>query len=279
MEMTDSGLDLDAILEQAFAAAKLGREILLDYFGHLTQVSEKEQAGLVSEADVKSEEAIINCILSRFPQHQIMGEEQSFKTSHQGPVLQNNKTPVWIIDPLDGTTNYVHGFHVFCISIGVQVNNEVVVGLVDVPKLDQTFYAIKGRGAFAKEGKGERQLSVSQCETLRNSLLATGFFGSNEVALVEQMDLFSTLIRQTRGIRRAGAAAYDLCMVADGVFDGFWEKNLNPWDTAAGSLLVTEAGGKVSSYNGEPFDVEMDSILAVNSKLQEQMIQVIGKPI
>ncbi|MCB0365522.1 MAG: inositol monophosphatase [Bdellovibrionaceae bacterium] len=274
--MTDSGLDLDSALAQALSAAQIGREILLDYFGHLTQVEEKEQAGLVSEADLKSEEAIIKCLLEKFPQHQIMGEEQSFKSSHQGPVLENNKTPIWIIDPLDGTTNYVHGFHVFCISIGLQVNGELVVGVIDVPKLEQTFYAVKGKGAFVKEQEGQRKLSVSRRTQLKDSLLATGFIGMSNQAFEEQLKAFSALLKMTRGVRRPGAAAYDLCQVADGVYDGFWERNLNPWDTAAGALLVKEAGGLVTNYWGESFAVEMDSILAVNPHIQQPMIQVLG---
>lgn len=279
MEPTRSRLDLDVALEQALTAAEIGQEILLDYFGHLTQVCEKQQAGLVSEADVKSEEAIVQCLLSKFPQHEIIGEEQSFQLSHQGPVLQNNQTPVWIVDPLDGTTNYVHGFHIFCISIGLCVNNQVVLGVVDVPKLDQTFYAVKGKGAFVREVKGERPLSVSKCEKLHDALLGTGFFGGKKGALLHQMKVFTSLIQQTRGIRRPGSAAYDLCMVADGVYDGFWEMNLNPWDTAGGSILVSEAGGLVSNYAGDLYHVEMDSILAVSPNLQEPMIREIAKAI
>ena len=274
--MMDSGLDLDSALAQALSAAQIGREILLDYFGHLTQVEEKEQAGLVSEADLKSEEAIIKCLLEKFPQHEIMGEEQSFKSSHQGPVLENNQTPIWIIDPLDGTTNYVHGFHIFCISIGLQVNGEVVVGVIDVPKLDQTYYAVKGRGAFVREVGGVRNLSVSRRDQLKQALLATGFIGMSNHAFEEQLRAFSALLKMSRGVRRPGAAAYDLCQVAEGVFDGFWERNLNPWDTAAGSLLVKEAGGKVSDYWGNPFSVEMNSILAVNPHLQQAMIEVLS---
>ena len=277
MRLTDSGLDLEAALAQAFAAAKVSRKILLDYFGHLTQVSKKDQTSLVSEADIKSEEAIIQCLLSKFPQHQIVGEEQSFQSSHQRPVLKNNQTPVWIIDPLDGTTNYVHGLHIFCTSIGLHVNNEVVLGVVDVPKLDQIFYAVKDKGAFVREAQGERSLSVSNCERPYDALLGTGFFCGKKEALLQQTRVFVSFLQQTRGIRQPGSAAYDLCMVAEGIYDGFWEKNLCPWDTAGGSILVREAGGVVSNYAGDPYHVEMDSILATNPHLQESMIREIAK--
>ncbi|MCC7403922.1 MAG: inositol monophosphatase [Bdellovibrionales bacterium] len=276
MKTTDSGLDLDSALQQALLAAGQARKVLLDYFGHLTQVTEKHLAGLVSEADVKSEEVIAQILLQKFPQHQFLGEEQSFKSSHQGPVLENNSTPIWIIDPLDGTNNYVHGFHVFCISIGLQVNNELVVAVIDVPKLEQTYFAVKGGGAFVREKGGDRRLSVSARTKLKSAMLATGFYGAENLAFDEQLTAFALLLKKTRGIRRAGAAAYDLCLVAEGIFDGFWERNLNPWDTAAGTLLVREAGGVVTDYWGAQFNVKMDSILAVNPALHGELVQVLS---
>lgn len=276
MKSRKMDLDLSIALEQGFSAVKQGRKILLDYFGHLTRVTEKYQAGLVSEADVASEKAIVNSLLSYFPHHKIVGEEQSSDNMNQSPGVIESEIPTWIIDPLDGTTNYVFGFHVFCISVGLQFRGEMLVGIVDMPKLDQTYYATKGGGAFVREKGKDRKLSVSQRKSLSESLLATGFSPYDEDVLIEQMQIFSKLIRETRGIRRAGAAAYDLCQVAEGIFDGFWEKNLSPWDTAAGLLLVREAGGIVTNYAGQPYSVQMNSILASNPNIHSAMTSTLS---
>ncbi len=270
--------DKDKALEQVFKASNEGRKILMDYFGHLRQVKEKHQAGLVSEADVQSEKAIVSSLLSQFPHHNIIGEEQTFVSDlHQGPVKIAPEVPTWIIDPLDGTTNYVHGFHIFCISIGLQYQNQMVVGLVDVPVLNQTYFAVRGRGAFVKDGNSgkERKLQVSSRSTLEEALLATGFSSYDEKVLNDQLSVFSQLVRQVRGVRRGGSSAYDLCQVAEGIFDGYWEKNLSPWDTAAGLLLVEEAGGKVTNYSGDPFAVQMKSILASSSLLHSSLEAVL----
>lgn len=272
----DMDIDLKNALEQGFSAVKQGRKILLDYFGHLTQVTEKYKAGLVSEADVASEKAIVNSLLGYFPHHKIIGEEQCADKINQSPVVIQSEFPTWIIDPLDGTTNYVYGFHVFCISVGLQFRGEMLVGIVDMPKLDQTYYATRGGGAFVREQGKDRRLRVSRRKSLRESLLATGFSPYEEDVLIEQMQIFSKLIRETRGIRRAGAAAYDLCQVAEGIFDGFWEKNLSPWDTAAGLLLVREAGGIVTNYAGQPYSVEMNSILASNPNIHSAMTSTLS---
>lgn len=251
-------LDLTQALVAAREAAAEGRKVLMHYFGQLKKVQEKEHAGLVSEADLESEKVISRILKAHLPEIPFLGEEGAFLSG-------NDKVPAtaWVVDPLDGTTNYVHGFHVFCISIGLQLDGHLVAGLIDVPILGKTYEAAKGQGAYVN---GER-LSVSKTSSIRDSLLATGFFPDNTNALRDQLKIFSELVFEARGIRRAGAAAYDLCMVAEGVFDAFWEPNLKPWDAAAGVVLVREAGGVVYNYSGEEYRLGDNSLLAGNRDL------------
>ncbi len=259
-----NALDLPKALNTAVAAAKIGRKVLLDYFGQLKKVQEKAHAGLVSEADIESERAIAAELARGLPGVGILGEEDAWVTKNERPEASS-----WVVDPLDGTTNYVHGFSIFCISIGLQWRGQLMVGVVDVPMLDQTYTATKGGGALIN---GEK-INVSQRTSIKESLLATGFYPDNVAALKEQLRIFSDLVHEARGIRRAGAAAYDLCLVAEGVFDAFWEKNLKPWDTAAGTLLVREAGGVVLTYRGAEYGLGDDSILAGNPRIAPLIIE------
>lgn len=262
MQQINSKLDLQQALKVAQQSALNARELLLDYFGHLERVSYKAQSGLVSEADVESEKLIIGALKKSFPDHAFLGEEESYISGKKITSWEQDR-PLWVIDPLDGTTNYVHRFPIFCISIGLWHEGRGVLGVIDVPVLKDTYTAIIGQGAF----KNQKIIKVSTRETLKDSLLATGFYTENPDGLKQQIRIFTQLISQTRGIRRAGAAAYDLCMVAEGIFDAFWEKDLQPWDTAAGSVLVTEAGGKTSSFDGQKFNIFDRSILATNALL------------
>lgn len=262
-------LDLAQALSTALKAAKAGRQVLLDYFGRLKKVQEKAHAGLVSEADVESEKVISQVLKADFPQVPVLGEEGAFLTQDS-----NVQRTSWVVDPLDGTTNYVHGFHIFNISIGLQLNGELVAGVVDVPLLDKTYSARKGNGAYVN---GER-LHVSDRHTVKDSLLATGFFPDNTTALAEQLKIFSDIVYHARGIRRAGAAAYDLALVAEGVFDAFWEPNLKPWDAAAGVVLVREAGGVVWDYDGGEYKLGDMTLLAGNKPLAQELVERI-KPL
>jgi myo-inositol-1(or 4)-monophosphatase len=249
------GLDLAQALSTAIKASQKGRRVVMDYFGQLKKVQEKAQAGLVSEADVESEKAIGAELALGLPGVGILGEEDAF-TRKDEKLLDS----MWVVDPLDGTTNYVHGFPIFCISIGLQWKGELVAGVVDVPVLDKVYTCAKGQGAFVN---GE-PIRVSQRTSIKESLLATGFIPDNHAALKEQLRIFSDLVYEARGIRRAGAAAYDLCLAAEGVFDAFWEKNLKPWDAAAGALMVREAGGVAWTYSGGDYKLGNDSLLAGN---------------
>jgi myo-inositol-1(or 4)-monophosphatase len=248
--------ETNAALSAAIKAARLGREVLLNYLGRLERVEEKFQQGLVSEADKESEKVIFDYLRKNFPSDLFLGEESTADVHN----IQQVKGRRWVVDPLDGTTNYIHRFPVFCISISLEIDGEPQVGVIDVPLLGEVYTATKGGGARVNG----QILKVSQSQQLKDTLLATGFFGDNEPVLKEQLKIFSQVVRKCRGIRRAGAAAYDLCMVARGVFDAYWEKGLKPWDSSAGVLLVREAGGVVSSYRGETYSPYHKTLLAGN---------------
>ena len=257
-------MDLQNGMKLAEIAATKSRKILLDYFGKLKNVEKKHMAGLVTEADKLSEQSIVE-VLKPFGV-QITGEEGSFESSYE-ELFKEGQTR-WLIDPLDGTTNYVHGFPIFCISIALEVNGVVQLGLVDVPILNKTYSSIRGEGAYCNGKK----LSVSKRDKIADGLASTGFFAENKEALARQLNVFTQMVSTCRGVRRAGAAAFDLCMVAEGVFDLFWEEGLQPWDTAAGLLLVEEAGGKLTTYDGESYTPEKKNILATNGLIHKDCL-------
>jgi len=245
------------ILDDMLLAAQKGQEVLNHYFGRVLKIEKKHKAGLVTEADRESEDAITNALHSLGYDYKILGEESY---TGQGWEQLRIDEPCWIVDPLDGTTNFIHGFPVFAISIAFYQNGQTQAGLVLAPKMGQgeLYTALRGQGAFYNG----HQIKVSQSSTLSEAFLATGFFAEDEDQLNEQLPAFERLLRKARAIRRAGAAAYDLALVARGTFDAFWEQGLKPWDTAAGSLLVEEAGGIVQTYRGKSFHPQYNSIVA-----------------
>jgi myo-inositol-1(or 4)-monophosphatase len=256
----------NAVLYKAIHAAKLGREVLLHYFGRLEHIEEKFHAGLVSEADRESEKVIFEYLRKNFPDDEFVGEESTLDPTNIPAPKADGR---WIVDPLDGTTNYIHRFPIFCVSIGYEFKGKIQVAVIDVPMLGEVYTAIRGRGSFVNG----RRMSVSNTPKIKDSLLATGFFGDDEPVLVEQLRVFSDIVRKCRGVRRPGAAAYDLAQVARGVFDGFWEKGLKPWDSAAGILLVEEAGGKICTYQGGEFNPYMASLMATNGLLTDELVK------
>ena len=257
--------------EAALSAVKIGRACLLGYFGKINQIETKEKAGLVSEAD-RNSEALVKAELARLcPDVEFLGEETSF--SENQSEFKPSVNARWILDPLDGTTNFVHQFPIFCISLALEVNQQIEIGIIDMPMLNQTWTAIRGQGAFCNGKK----ISVSKTVDFSNALLATGFFAEEPEALEQQIRIFSHFVRQSRGIRRAGAAAYDLACVSSGIFDLFWEKNLKPWDTAAGQLLVEEAGGVLLTYGVGIYSPFEKTLIAVNPILVDQFLNQLAK--
>ena len=255
--------------EAAKEAVKLGRACLLGYFGKISHIESKEKEGLVSEADRECEKIIQNYLSEHCPDVGFLGEEQAH--SEKTELIRNYNGARWILDPLDGTTNYIHRFPIFCISLALEVNGILELGLVDMPKLNQTWTAQKGKGAFC-DGK---LISVSKTTDISNALLATGFYAEDPVFLEHQLQIFSVLVRQSRGVRRAGAAAYDLACVSSGIFDLFWEKNLKPWDTAAGQLLIEEAGGIVRTYSGDRHNPFEKSIVVRHQQCADMSIELL----
>jgi myo-inositol-1(or 4)-monophosphatase len=270
VKSTTNSIDLELALRVGLKACRLGREVLLKYIGNLQHVSEKFQAGLVSEADKESEKVISEYLRKNFPSIEFLGEESSFEGAkvQWSPAGPEGR---WILDPLDGTTNYVHQFPIFCISLGLEIDGQIQVAIIDCPKMGETYTAIRGQGAFMN---GKR-IQVSGTDLLKNALLATGFVAEKKEVIDEQLKIFSDIVHKCRGVRRPGAAAYDLALVARGVFDGFWERNLQPWDSAAGILLIEEAGGKFVTYQGNKYHPYMNTIIAGNSAVVDQLVQQI----
>lgn len=262
------------MLQCALRASRLGREVLAHYFGRLEQVSEKFQAGLVSEADRESERVIKEYLKRSYPEFDFLGEESTLDLSQVRPKVQSGR---WILDPLDGTTNYIHRFPIYAVSLGLEYEGQLTVGVVDVPQMGEVYTAVRGEGAYLNG----RILAASRTSKLSEAFVATGFVPDIEENLDEQLRVFTHLVRKVRAVRRAGAAAYDLALVAKGVFDGYWEKGLKPWDSAAGTLLVREAGGLVETYRGKSYDPFCRTIVAgspqVVKSLQHEMAQFISK--
>lgn len=253
--------------EAAMGAVELGRACLLGYFGKISHIESKEKAGLVSEADRTCEEIMKTELAKHYPDIEFLGEETSF-LQHETNFKSSSAAGRWILDPLDGTTNFIHQFPIFCISLGLEVNGQIEIGIIDMPMLNQTWTAMRGEGAFCNGKK----VSVSKTTEFSNALLSTGFFAEDPTYLDEQLQMFSHFVRISRGIRRPGAAAYDLALVSSGVFDLFWEKNLKPWDTAAGQLLVEEAGGILRTYEGGTYSPFEKSVIAGNRVLVEKFL-------
>jgi len=226
------------------------------------QVAEKRQNDFVTEVDRAAEQAIIEVLKTAYPDHGILAEESADDASYAG------KENVWIIDPLDGTTNFIHGFPQYAVSIALQQRGQITQAVVYDPTRNDLFTASKGAGAFLNE----RRIRVSRRDRLADSLIGTGFPYSNLQDLDEYLKMFRLMTEKTAGLRRPGAAALDLAYVAAGRLDGFFEKNLKPWDIAAGSLLVTEAGGIMGDFTGESDYLFKGDVIAGNPKVFAQMV-------
>jgi myo-inositol-1(or 4)-monophosphatase len=245
------------MLDFAVDISKKAGEILLSHFGRIDpgKVIYKSKRNPVTVADTESEDFLVNAIRSRFPGHSILTEER--KQPKKSSEFE------WIIDPLDGTVNFVHSLPVFCVSIALMHQRVVEIGVVYAPVLGEIFTAQRGQGAFANG----RKIAASQTGDLLHSLLATGFAYIREETLQNNQANFNRLNLKAHGVRRLGSAALDLCYVACGRFDGFWELHLSPWDVAAGSLIVTEAGGRVTEIDGGQNYIYGQNIVASNGRI------------
>jgi len=251
--------EIQRFFETALSAALSAGELLLSRVNSELNTKYKGRVNLVTSADQDAEQLIIDIIRNSFPAHQILAEER--------PPVATASEYRWIIDPLDGTTNYVHGLPFYAVSIALEWRGRIIVGVVNVPALHEVFTAIHGQGAYLNK----KSILVSTTTQLNNALLATGFPYEQETHFHLNFELFKAFYQKCQGIRRAGSAAIDLCYVACGRFDGFWEYALNPWDVAAGSLIVTEASGKVTNIDQTPFRVDARQILATNGRIMDEM--------
>ena len=251
-------------LETAIAAACAAGGLQKERYGGVLDIRYKGETDLVTEVDQACEALIVGMIRKRYPGHDILAEENEYAPLRSGYT--------WVIDPLDGTTNYAHGIPWFCVSIALEIEGTIQVGVISHPMMDQLFTGVKGEGAWLN---GER-LSVSQRTPLRKSLLATGFPYDRFAGSDNNFSNFCKFQVAARAVRRFGAAALDLAYVATGRLDGFWEAKLKPWDVAAGALLVEEAGGAVTGYGGEPYDIRNHRIVASNALIHHEMLEILA---
>lgn len=261
-------LNTKTYLEKAIEAAKEGGNETIKYWGEVKHIEDKSTSGdLVTEADKASEEKIIQCLKSTFPSHQILAEESGWDHS-------SDQDFVWAIDPLDGTTNYAHQFPFFAVSIALLFEGKPVVGVVYNPVLEELFFASKNGGAYFNQ----RHLKVSRTNSLKKSLWATGFHYSRRTNSNNNYLEFAYMTHLSHGVRRSGCASLDLSYVGAGKLDGFWERDLNTWDIAAGALIIEEAGGKVTDYEGQKLDyLSPKKIVGTNGFLHEKTLIALKK--
>jgi len=261
----------DTFLRVARQAALAAGALLRLNFTRPHDVTLKGVIDPVTESDLQSQEIILSLLQRAFPEHDFLAEEdRGEKNPGPGghPRPPDPSRPRWIIDPLDGTVNYAHGFPMFCVSIACEVAGAVEVGVIYDPLREELFEARRGHGAWLNG----RRLKVSTVDRLEAALLVTGFPYNIRERLPATMARLQNMIARAQGVRRAGSAALDLAYVAAGRFDGFWEEGLKPWDTAAGMLLVAEAGGRLSTFTGEPYQIFAPTIVATNGRVHEAML-------
>jgi myo-inositol-1(or 4)-monophosphatase len=256
------------LLNFAIQTARDAGRILASRLGRALQVSNKGDIDLVTEADLASEKLIIERIKSHYPRHAILAEESG---STEGvEVIPGRSDWKWIIDPLDGTTNFAHGYPCFCVSIGLEREGSIEIGVVYDPMRDEMFAAERGQGATLND----RRIRVSEIEDLNSAMLCTGFpYNVRERPNFERH--FANFTMEAQAVRRDGSASLDLAYLACGRFDGFWEEGLKAWDIAAGVLLVEEAGGRVSDFTGAPLDLYKPKTLASNGLVHDAMMRVL----
>jgi myo-inositol-1(or 4)-monophosphatase len=257
-------MDIQTIQRIGVRAAYRAGRILNEYFGNTFQVTKKGAIDLVTDADVAAEKIIVATIAETFPDHAILAEESG--------ASGDNVRDRWVIDPLDGTTNFAHGLPIFAVSIAYARDNEIMMGVVFNPINGELFTAVSGEGARLND----QPIQVSTVERVGDSLLVTGFpYTINTETSTQPMERFASCLKVAQGVRRLGSAALDLCFVACGRFDGFWEENLKPWDTAAGMLIAAEAGARVTDFADRPFGINDKQILATNARIHHEMVALL----
>lgn len=249
--------------EVAFAAALEAGKFIKERLGHISRIDYKSAFNIVTDVDKASETMILKQIKSAFPTDSVVAEE--------GGGGMDNVDRCWFIDPLDGTTNFTHTYPYFAVSIGLEVKGKMSLGVVYNPISQEMFWAQAGKGAWLNDEK----IAVSKIDELANSLMATGFPADTSTAVYNNLEIFQELTNTSHGVRRDGSAALDLCYVASGRLDAFWEMKLSPWDVAAGSLIVEEAGGKVSNLVNGEFIKNSGHILASNGLIHDQVVKVL----
>lgn len=257
-------MDYNYIKNSAIGTAYGAAKILRSHMGNLDSIDRKGPQDLVTSADLASEKHILETLREKFPDHDVLAEESGNNAGGKNGCL-------WIIDPLDGTTNFAHQLPIFSISIAFVKDDELRVGIVLNPVTGELFTATAGEGA-ALNG---RQISVSDCRHLSESLLVTGFPYDVKQDTTPYMKRFEQCLKAAIGIRRLGSAALDLCFVACGRFEGFWEQNLKPWDTAAGTLIAREAGALVTDFSGSPYNPDKNEILATNGHIHQKLSSIL----
>lgn len=257
-------MEMATFLSVATDAALKAGKMLKRHSSAPQKIRYKGAVDLVTDFDKKAQDIIFDILSNQFPNHDILAEENL--TEVRGSDF------CWIVDPIDGTTNYAHNYPVFCVSVGLAFKNEIKLGVIYDPMREEIFTAVEEQGAFLNNVR----IQVSSVNELDKSLLATGFPYDLRESPKNNFDHFLNFATRVQGIRRGGAAALDLCYVACGRFDGFWELKLQPWDVAAGRLIVLEAGGRVSDFQDSDPGLSADEILASNSLIHEQMLKVLG---
>ncbi|MBN2430200.1 MAG: inositol monophosphatase [Acidobacteria bacterium] len=252
-----------AYIETAVKIAAQAGDLALHYFRQGVEVRKKGKIDLVTEADVAVEEQIVSELREEFPGHGLLREE--------GEAENLAEEFVWVVDPIDGTTNFAHGYPMFCVSIGLRRQGREVAGVVYAPVLQEMFWAAEGEGAWLNG----RRIRVSEVAKLEDGMLCTGFPYDVHRHYEDVLGDLERVLPAAQAVRRDGSAALNLCYVAAGRFDGFWERRLHPWDTAAARVVVTEAGGRVSRFDGGPYSIFDGEILASNGRIHDQMIRIL----